>query len=93
MVGAAISTLAAYVALFVGMTLYAQHVYPVAYQWRRIVTLLGVAVGLTIAARVPHLPFAPSAALVVAYPIGLALLGFYLPAERKRLRRLVPRLS
>ncbi|HVU76076.1 MAG TPA: oligosaccharide flippase family protein [Gaiellaceae bacterium] len=93
MVGAAISTLAAYVALFVGMTLYAQHVYPVAYQWRRIVTLLAVAVGLTVAARVPHLSFAPSALLVVVYPLGLALLGFYLPAERKRLRRLVPRLS
>ena len=29
MVGAAISTLAAYVVLFVGMTLYAQRVYPV----------------------------------------------------------------
>jgi hypothetical protein len=28
--------------------------------------------------------------LVVAYPLGLALLGFYLPAERARLRRLVP---
>ena len=38
MVGAAISTLAAYVVLFVGMTLYAQSVYPVPYQWRRVVT-------------------------------------------------------
>jgi hypothetical protein len=27
---------------------------------------------------------------VLAYPLVLALLGFYLPAERKRLRRLVP---
>src|SRR5204863_4142871 len=32
MVGAAISTAVAYVALFLGMMLYAQHVYPVAYQ-------------------------------------------------------------
>jgi O-antigen/teichoic acid export membrane protein len=93
MVGAAISTLAAYVALFVGMTIYAQHVYPVAYQWRRVVTVLGVAVGLNVAARVPHLGLAPSALLVVAYPLCLALTGFYLPVERKRLRRLVPRLS
>ena len=45
MVGASISTLAAYVVLFVGMTLYAQHVYPVAYQWRRVVTAVGAAVG------------------------------------------------
>jgi O-antigen/teichoic acid export membrane protein len=88
MVGAAISTLAAYVVLFVGMTLYAQHVYPVPYQWRRIVTAVGAAVGLTLAARVARLPLVPSLVLVAAYPLALALLGFYLPAERQRLRRL-----
>jgi O-antigen/teichoic acid export membrane protein len=88
MVGAAISTLAAYVVLFVGMTMYAQHVYPVPYQWRRIVTAVGAAVGLTLAARVAHLPLVPSLALVAAYPLALALLGFYLPVERQRLRRL-----
>jgi hypothetical protein len=27
---------------------------------------------------------------VLVYPLVLALFGFYLPAERKRLRRLVP---
>jgi O-antigen/teichoic acid export membrane protein len=51
MVGAAISTAAAYVVLFVGMTVYAQSVYRVDYQWRRVVTALGAAVGLTVAAR------------------------------------------
>jgi O-antigen/teichoic acid export membrane protein len=90
MVGAAISTAAAYVVLFAGMTLYAQYVYPVPYQWRRIVTAVGVAVGLTVAARAAHLPLAPSFVLVLVYPLALAALGFYLPAERKRLRRLVP---
>jgi len=90
MVGAAIATAAAYVVLFVGMTLYAQRVYPVAYQWRRIVTCVGVAVGLTVAARAADLPLAPSFLLVLAYPLVLAALGFYLPAERQRLRRLVP---
>jgi O-antigen/teichoic acid export membrane protein len=92
MVGASISTAAAYVVLFVGMVLYAQRVYPVPYQWRRIVTCVGVGVGLTVAARATHLPLAPSFLLVLAYPIALALLGFYLPAERKRLLRLVPNL-
>jgi O-antigen/teichoic acid export membrane protein len=92
MVGASISTLAAYVVLFAGMTVYAQHVYPVPYQWRRIATCVGTAVGLTVAARAAHLPLAPSLLLVLAYPIALALLGFYLPAERKRLLRLVPNL-
>jgi O-antigen/teichoic acid export membrane protein len=88
MVGAAISTLAAYVVLFAGMTVYAQHVYPVPYQWRRLATVVGAAVALTVAARAAHLSLAPSIALVVAYPVALALLGFYLPAERARIRRL-----
>jgi O-antigen/teichoic acid export membrane protein len=92
MVGASISTAAAYLVLFVGMMLYAQRVYPVPYQWRRIVTCVGVGVGLTVAARATHLPLAPSFLLVLAYPLALALLGFYLPAERKRLLRLVPNL-
>ncbi|HEY6962787.1 MAG TPA: oligosaccharide flippase family protein [Gaiellaceae bacterium] len=89
MVGAAISTLAAYVALFVGMTIYAQSVYRVDYQWRRVVTAVGAAVALNVVARATGLGFAPSLALVVVYPLALALLGFYLPAERARLRRLV----
>ena len=88
MVGAAVSTLAAYVALFVGMTIYAQHVYPVPYQWRRIVTGVGVAAGLTVAARAAQLPLLPSLALVAIYPLVLAVLGFYLPTERARIRRL-----
>jgi O-antigen/teichoic acid export membrane protein len=88
MVGAAISTLAAYAALFAGMTLYAQHVYPVPYQWRRVLTAVAAAVALDVAAREGALPLGPSLALVVAYPLALALLGFYLPAERARLRRL-----
>jgi O-antigen/teichoic acid export membrane protein len=90
MVGAAIATAVAYVVLFVGMTLYAQRVYPVAYQWRRVLTAVGAGVGLTVAARVGGLALAPSLLLVLAYPLALALLGFYLPAERARLRRLVP---
>jgi O-antigen/teichoic acid export membrane protein len=90
MVGAAVSTLVSYIVLFIGMTLYAQHVYPVHYQWRRVVTCVGAAVGLTVAARAAQLPLAPSFVLVLVYPLALGLLGFYLPAERKRLRRLIP---
>jgi O-antigen/teichoic acid export membrane protein len=89
MVGAAVSTLAAYVVLFVGMTLYAQSVYPVAYQWRRVLTCLGAAVGLNLAARVPDLPLVPSVLLVLVYPLVLLAARFYLPAERQRLRRVI----
>jgi O-antigen/teichoic acid export membrane protein len=89
MVGAAISTLLSYVVLFVGMTLYAQSVYRVPYQWRRVVTAIGAAVALNVIARGPGLSFVPSLLLVAVYPLALALLGFYLPAERARFRRLV----
>ena len=90
MVGAAISTAAAYVVLFVGMTVYAQSVYRVDYQWRRVVDRRrALRSALTVAARAASLPLAASALLVLAYPLALALLGFYLPAERKRLRRLI----
>ena len=87
-VGAAISTLAAYVVLFAGMTLYAQNVYPVPYQWRRVATVLTAAVLLTVAPRAAGWPLLPSLVCVAVYPLALALLGFYLPAERARLRRL-----
>jgi hypothetical protein len=72
------------------MTLYAQSVYRVPYQWRRVVTVVAVAVALNIAARASHLSFGPSLLLVAIYPLALGALGFYLPAERARLRRLMP---
>ena len=87
MVGASISTAAAYVVLFAGMTLYAQSVYPVPYQWRRLGTAVGAAVGLTVLARATGLALLPSLLVVAAYPVVLLPLGFYLPAERARLRR------
>jgi O-antigen/teichoic acid export membrane protein len=90
MVGAAVSTLAAYAVLFGAMTVYAQSVYPVAYQWRRIGTAIGAAVALTVAARAGGLSLVPSVLLVAVYPLVLALLGFYHRAELVRLRRLVP---
>jgi hypothetical protein len=71
------------------MALYAQRVYPVPYQWRRVVTVVGVAVALNVAARATGLGFVPSLILVAVYPLALGLLGFYLPAERARFRRLI----
>jgi len=85
MIGAAISTAAAYAALFVGMVLYAQRVYPVPYQWRRLAIALGAAVALTAIGRALDVPLGVAILLVAAYPVALALLGFYLPAERARL--------
>jgi hypothetical protein len=87
MMGAAVSTAAAYVTLFIGMWLNSERVYPVPYQWRRVLTLSTVAIALTaVGFEVRSLPLAIAFCLV--YPLLLLPLGFYLPAERARLRRL-----
>jgi len=89
MMGAAVATLVAYVALFLGMWLRSRTVYPVPYQWRRILTLSGVAAGLTAIAYSLHsLPAA--ILLTLVYPLALLPLRFYQRAELTRLRRLAP---
>jgi len=94
MIGAAISTAAAYSAMFVLMTLNAQRVFPAPYQWRRVATAAGVAVALDVAGEWAGLGLGVAVALVIAYPVALGALGFYSPGERRRLaqlaRRLVP---
>jgi O-antigen/teichoic acid export membrane protein len=90
MIGAAIATVASFTVMFVFMAWHAQRIYPVPYQWRRVVTLVAVAVALNVVAAVVDAPLPLALALVLAYPLVLIPLGFYLPAERLRLRRLVP---
>jgi O-antigen/teichoic acid export membrane protein len=89
MMGAAVATAAAYAALFLGMWLNSQRVYPVPYQWRRVVTLAGVAVGLTVIGKALSVPLPLAILLSLVYPLALLPFGFYLPAELKRMRRLV----
>jgi O-antigen/teichoic acid export membrane protein len=90
MLGAAYATLAAYILLMLVRTWNAQKLYPVSYQWRRVATILLAAGALTgVGKALPEsLPLALG--LTFAFPLLLAPLGFYLPAERKRLRRLLP---
>jgi len=68
----------------------AHAVFPVPYQWRRVATVAVAAVALTVLGKVVDAPLGVALALTAAYPLLLALLGFYLPAERRRLRRLLP---
>jgi hypothetical protein len=53
----------------------------------------GSAITIAALGRSLHLPLAPSLVLALVYPLILLPLGFYLPAERRRLlaagRRLV----
>ena len=88
--GSAAATVASFALLFALMTWRAQKVFPVPYQWRRVATALGAAVTLTVAGKLLDVPLAGAIALALAYPLVLLPLGFYLPAERARLRRLVP---
>jgi O-antigen/teichoic acid export membrane protein/glycosyltransferase involved in cell wall biosynthesis len=90
MEGAAIATAAAYLALFVGMVVYSQEVYYVPYQWRRVTTATAAAVGLNVLGAALRVPLPAAIVLVLAYPVVLVPLGFYLPAELQRIRRLVP---
>jgi O-antigen/teichoic acid export membrane protein len=88
MMGAAVATIGAYGALFLGMAWRAQRVFPVPYQWRRVGTALAAAVGLTVVGRVLDPPLLAAIALVASYPLVLLPLGFYLPEELRRMRAL-----
>jgi drug/metabolite transporter (DMT)-like permease len=68
----------------------AHKVFPVDYQWRRVATLATAAVALTVMGKLLDVPLGLAVAISLVYPIVLLPLGFYLPAERKRLRRLLP---
>jgi hypothetical protein len=88
--GAAIATVVAYTLLFAGMAWRAQRVFPVSYQWRRVATVGLAAVGLTVVGKALDAPLPVALGLTAAFPLVLLLLGFYLPAERQRIRRLLP---
>jgi O-antigen/teichoic acid export membrane protein len=89
MIGAAISTLVAYLVMFFGMTIRAQQVFPVPYQWRRVALATGAAVGLTVLGKSLDVPLWGAILLSAVYPLALLPLGFYLPVERRRLRGLL----
>ncbi len=91
MIGSAIAAVAAFSAMFLGMTWYAQRIFPTPYQWRRVATAAGAAVALTLVGKLLDVPLAVAIALVVAYPLALLVLGFYQPEERLRLRAILSR--
>jgi O-antigen/teichoic acid export membrane protein len=84
MMGAAYATVAAYGVMFLAMTWYAQRVFPVPYQWRRVLTAAAAAVALLLAGKALG-GLAAALALTLAYPLALLALGFFLPEERRRL--------
>lgn len=89
MVGAAVATLAAYVVLFLGMVVYGGRVFPVAYEWRRVITVVAVAAGLAVLGAWASLPLALALVLAAVFPFAVAPFGFYSQEELRGLRRLV----
>ena len=85
MMGAAVSMVASYFVMFLGILWKAQHVFPVIYQWRRVATVIGAAVALTVAGKLADGGLLVAIALTAVYPFLLALVGFYLPQERARI--------
>jgi hypothetical protein len=75
--------------MFAGMAWKAQRVFPVPYQWRRVGLAVGVAVALTAMGKALDVNLLAALALGLVYPFVLALLGFLLPAERARIRRVL----
>ena len=83
MSGAAAATVAAYAVMFVGMAWWAQRVYPVPYQWRRVLTAAVAGVALAVAGKLLGGGLPVAVVLSLAYPLALVPLGFYLPVERR----------
>ena len=91
MMGAALATVAAYTTMAVGMAWWSQRIYPVPYQWRRVVTAALAAVALAAIGKELDAGLAAVVVLVLAYPLALGVLGFTSAEERRRLGRLVAR--
>jgi O-antigen/teichoic acid export membrane protein len=83
MMGAAAATIAAYATMFVGMTWWAQRIYPVPYQWRRVATAVAAGLALVAVGKLAGGGLPVAVVLSLAYPLLLFPAGFYLPAERK----------
>jgi hypothetical protein len=90
MEGAAVATVVSYTLMFAGMTVNAQRVYRVPYQWRRAATAVAAAVALALVGTAFDPSLALAVAMTLAYPIVLLPLRFYLPAELRIVRRFVP---
>jgi O-antigen/teichoic acid export membrane protein len=93
MMGAAVATVAAYTVMFAGMAWWAQRIFPVPYQWRRVLTAAGAGVAIVVVGKLVDAGLPLAVGLILCYPLVLLPLGFYLPAERKRLRALRVRAS
>jgi len=90
-IGAAWSLLGAYGAMFIAMSWLAQRRFFVPYQWRRVVTLLGVGAGLVLGGKALSVSTPVALAFAASYPVLLFVFAFYQASERKQIARLARR--
>ena len=90
-IGAAWSLLGAYGAMFIAMSWLAQRRFFVPYQWRRVVTLLGVGAGLVLGGKALSVSTPVALAFAASYPALLFAFFFYQASERKQIARLARR--
>jgi hypothetical protein len=79
------------VIVFLGMAWWSQRVYPVQYQWRRVASAAAAAVALATLGKLVDVGFVLAVGIAAVYPLVLLPLGFYLPAERRRMRAIIAR--
>lgn len=97
MIGAAWATVLAFAVLSVGTMVVAQRAYPVPYEYGRLVRVLGVGAVVWVVAGAVRVEGGVATlalqlgALVLAFPVLLAVLGFFDASERAALGRLVER--
>jgi hypothetical protein len=77
--------------MFLGMSWHAQRLFPVPYQWRRVITMLGAGVGIVLVGKWLSVSALLAIALAAAFPFVLFALGFYLAPERTQMAALVRR--
>lgn len=89
MMGAAWSTVLAYIAMSVSLYFVAQRLYPIQYEWRRLLRLTVAVAALFVIPRFFTVPFAGRLGLLVAFPLVLYALGFFEKSEIARLKKTV----
>ena len=89
MVGAAWSTVLAYVAMATSLYWASQRYYPIDFEWGRILKLAAVVAALFFIPRLFAVPFLGRLALLLAYPGLLLAVRFFHPTELNRLRRMI----
>jgi O-antigen/teichoic acid export membrane protein/glycosyltransferase involved in cell wall biosynthesis len=83
MMGAAIATLAAFVVMALAISWWSQRIYPVPYQWRRVLTAGFAGVAIVVLGKLVGGGIPVAVGLSLAYPLLLVPLRFYLPFERR----------